>query len=150
MTNRYHVDVPEVTNPPSKISSYEFCPERSPKREQRDFIVSLYDDGTLIWDDATKRRKVISPEKGFLKALFGLENEVISTEERSFMVSTQSSVGVRSMFHRICVLESARVPFDEETVTPLDDHLEEIFWSEVNPQLLYPLTRRTVGRKPKK
>ena len=140
----------ELLERPKKLGLYEFCPRDCAKRDERDFNVTLYDDGTLIWDDATKRRKVISPEKGFLKTLFGLENEVISTEERSFMVSTQSSVGVRSMFHRICVLESARVPFDEETVTPLDVHLEEIFWFEVNPQLPDPLTRRTTGRKPTK
>jgi hypothetical protein len=150
MTNRYHVDVPEVTNPPSKISSYEFCPERSPKREQRDFIVSLYDDGTLIWDDATKRRKVISAENGFLKAVLGVENEVLSETERPFLIRTNSNIGIRSMFYRLHVFESGRVPFDTETVIPLDDHLEEIFWLEVNPQLPDPLTRRTTGRKPTK
>lgn len=150
MTNRFQANDAQLADRPVKIGKYEFCPRRCVKGTERDFQVTLYDDGALIWDDATKRRKVISSEKGFLKALFGLENEVISTEERPFMVSTQSSVGVRSMFHRICVLESARVPFDAETVTPLDVHLEAIFWSEVNQQLPDPLTRRTVGRISKK
>ena len=85
-----------------------------------------------------------------MKAIFDNEDEKPSELERPYFVRTKASVGVASMFVRIRVIKSGGKHLAAKTVVPLDDHLEEIFWPEVNPQLPDPLTRRTTGRKPTK
>ena len=150
MNNRLQANGAQLVGRPVKIGKYEFCPRNCVRGTERDFQVTLYSDQTLVWDDRTMRIRVIGAEEGFLKAIFDNEDEKPSELERPYFVRTKASVGVASMFVRIRVIKSGGKHLAAKTVVPLDDHLEEIFWPEVNPQLPDPLTRRTTGRKPTK
>ena len=150
MTNRFHVNDAQVADGPVRIGKYEFCPRDCVRGAERDFQVTLYSDQTLVWDDRTMRIRVIGAEEGFLKAIFDNEDEKPSELERPYFVKTRASTGVITMFVRINVIKSGRKHLAAKTVVPLDVHLEEIFWSDVNPLLPEPLTRRPQGRKPTK
>jgi hypothetical protein len=135
---------------PSRLGEYTFCPRECVKGADRDFPVMLYSDGTLRWVDKTKRNDVIGHEEGLLLAMFDGEDQVVSDRGQQFVVTTEASIGVRSMFARIGTIEAAGKFLAARTVAPLDRHLEEIFWVDVNPQLPDPLTRKATGRNPKK
>ena len=150
MSNRLSSEQLQSIGSPTKLGEYTFCPRKCTKGTERDFSVVLYSDRSLRWVDKSKRNDLIGHEKGMFLAIFDREDEVDSDAEQRFVVTTEANTGVRSMFERIETIESVGMTLAARTVVPLDRHLEEIFWVDVNPQLPDPLIRRTPGRVSKK
>jgi hypothetical protein len=112
-------------------------------QDERDFEVSLLTDNTLLWDDVRERGKIVGGGV-VLMDMCAVRNGMKSEKDLPYLVRTTASIGVLTMIDRIKKIEEARLPLADDVVLPLDKHLDEIFWIEVNMELIDPVRPREV------
>jgi hypothetical protein len=123
---------------PQAVYTYEFSPQDAHPEDNRGFMVSLLTDNTLLWDDFMMRRKIVGSVI-VLMDMVELRSGMKSEKDLPYLVRTSASLGVLTMIDRIKNIEEARLPLGDDVVLPLDAHLNEIFWEEVNMELIDPV-----------
>lgn len=118
------------------------------KIADREFLLEVTHDGSIHWDDYQARRRARSPAEQHLeiKVFVGdtRARERLNAEIDEFTVSCRLAP---ELFARFC--DAARLLADDrwtdEHELELDRWLVPLFWSDVNPHLINPLSESPVA-----
>jgi len=117
----------------------------------REFLIEVTHDGSIYWDDYQARRRARGPTEHHLEieAFIGDSHarKRLNAEIDEFTVSCRLAPELFARFS-----EAARLLADDRwSVTDeekLDQFLIPLFWSEVNPHLINPLSQSSQQRPP--